>query len=96
MLESKHFTKRFFPISKEFSDAIDVDGDLSAEMIDLLGMSPLPILKTLVTAKGYKYKFVDSDIAIMSQYVAIDLGMQYLTESLETMMEAIGMTSNLW
>ena len=78
---------------KGISEAIDVDGELSAEMIDLLGMSPLPILKTLVTAKGYKYKFVDSDIAIMSQYVAIDLGMQYLTEALETMLEAIGLTT---
>lgn len=75
---------------KELAEAIDLDQEPSAEAIALLDMSPHPILKTLVTAKAYKYQFVDDDIALMAQYVAIEVAMQYLSEALEEMSAAAG------
>lgn len=75
---------------RDLAEAIDLDQEPSPEAIALLDMSPHPILKTLVTAKAYKYQFVDDDIALMAQYVAIEVAMQYLSEALEEMSAAAG------
>ena len=75
---------------QDLATSIDLDQSPSADAIALLDMSPHPILRTLVTAKAYKYQFVDDDIALMAQYVAIEVAMQYLSESLEEMSAAAG------
>ena len=91
---SSAFYARVEGLIKELAEAIDLDEEPSEEAISLLNLAPQAIWKTLVTAKAYKYNFVDDEIALMSQYVAIEVAMQYLSEGLEEMSSAAGNTDS--
>ena len=88
------FYARIEGLIKDLASAIDLDEAPSAEAISLLNMAPQAIWKTLITAKAYKYNFVDDEIALMAQYVAIEVAMQYLSEGLEEMSAAAGNTDS--
>ena len=64
------------------SNAISNDTAPPAEAVALINLTTIPIYKQLVTAKSYKYRFVQDDINSMSELVAIDLAMAYIEEAL--------------
>ena len=70
------------------SDAISNDTAPPAEAIALINLSTVPIYDHLVTAKSYKYRFVQDDINSMAELVAIDLAMAYINESVTEIMKS--------
>ncbi len=66
---------------EDLSDAISNDTTPPAESIALINLTSIPIYEHLVTAKSYKYRFVQDDINSMAEVVAVDLAMAYVDES---------------
>lgn len=66
---------------QDLSDAISDDTPPPAESIALINLTSIPIYDHLVTAKSYKYRFVQDDIYSMAELVAVDLSMAYLDEA---------------
>ena len=54
----------------------------------LINLTTVPIYDHLVTAKSYKYRFVQDDINSMAELVAIDLAMAYINESVAEIMKS--------
>lgn len=67
------------------SDAIRDDDELTDEMIGVIGLTSVPVYETLKTARAYKYQFVDDEIALISEMVAVDFAMLYINESMSEM-----------
>ena len=67
------------------SDAIRDDTELTEEMIGVIGLTSVPVYETLKTARAYKYQFVDDEIALISEMVAVDFAMLYINESVSEM-----------
>ena len=62
------------------SDAISQDIAPPDDAIALINLTSIPVYKHLVTAKSYKYQFVDDDINSMAELVAVDLAIAYIEE----------------
>jgi conjugative transfer pilus assembly protein TraH len=65
------------------SDAISNDTAPPAASIALINLTTIPIYDHLVTAKSYKYRFVQDDINNMAELVAVDLAMAYIDEAVD-------------
>lgn len=72
-------------VVKALSDAIRDDTELTEEMIGIIGLTSAPVYETLKTARAYKYQFVDDEIALLSELVAVELAMLYMNETLTEM-----------
>lgn len=70
------------------SSAIANDTAIPPQAIALIGMTTVPIYRQLVIARSYKYEFVDDDISMMSELVAIDLAMVYLDEIVDEVLKS--------
>jgi len=85
----------FYLVSKvvqSMSDAISNDTDMPAEAIDLISITSVPVYETLITAKSYKYQFVDDEIALISELVAIDFAMRYINEAITEIQKSVSNT----
>lgn len=72
-------------VVRGISDAIRDDTALTEEMIGIIGLTSAPVYETLKTARAYKYQFVDDEIALLSELVAVELAMLYMQETLTEM-----------
>jgi conjugative transfer pilus assembly protein TraH len=72
-------------VIRGMSDAIKNDTTLTAEMIGVIGLTSAPVYETLKTARAYKYQFVDDEIALLAELVAVELAMLYMNETLSEM-----------
>ena len=79
-------------VVKSMSDAISNDTDIPPEAIDLISITSVPVYETLITAKSYKYQFVDDEIALISELVAIDFAMRYINEAITEMQKSVSNT----
>ncbi|MEM8970885.1 MAG: conjugal transfer protein TraH [Pseudomonadota bacterium] len=70
------------------SDAISSDTVPPAASIALINLTTVPIYDHLVTAKSYKYVFVQDDINSMAELVAIDLAMAYIDEAVDEILNS--------
>ena len=70
------------------SDAISQDVEPPAEAIALINLTTIPVYKHLITAKSYKYQFVDDDINSMAELVAVDLAIAYIEEGVEEILKS--------
>ena len=59
---------------------------------NLIGLTSTPVFATLVDAISSRYVFVDDEITIMSELVAIELAMLFMESSLKEMAEATSKT----
>lgn len=75
-------------VIRGMSDAIRDDTELTEEMIGVIGLTSAPVYETLKTARAYKYQFVDDEIALLSELVAVELAMLYMNETLTEMSRA--------
>lgn len=79
----------FFALMREIvggmSNAIRDDTELTEEMVGVIGLTSVPVYETLKTARAYKYQFVDDEIALISEMVAVDFAMLYINESMSEM-----------
>lgn len=75
-------------VVRGISDAIRDDTALTEEMIGIIGLTSAPVYETLKTARAYKYQFVDDEIALLSELVAVELAMLYMNETLSEMSRA--------
>ncbi|NPD15042.1 conjugal transfer protein TraH [Xinfangfangia sp. D13-10-4-6] len=75
-------------VVRGMSDAIRDDTALTEEMIGIIGLTSAPVYETLKTARAYKYQFVDDEIALLSELVAVELAMLYMNETLSEMSRA--------
>jgi len=66
---------------EDLSDAISNDTAPPAASVALINLTSIPVYEHLVTAKSYKYKFVQDDINSMAELVAVDLAMAYVDEA---------------
>ncbi|WP_158972275.1 conjugal transfer protein TraH [Chachezhania sediminis] len=73
---------------EELSDAISNDTAPPAAAIALINLTTVPIYDHLVTAKSYKYRFVQDDINSMAELVAVDLAMAYIDESVAEILKS--------
>ena len=73
---------------EDLSDAISTDTAPPADAVALINLTTVPIYDHLVTAKSYKYRFVQDDINSMAELVAIDLAMAYINESVAEIMKS--------
>ena len=78
--------KALFSVTAEtiqgLSDAISNDTAPPDEAIALINLTTIPVYKHLVTAKSYKYQFVQDDIHSMAELVAVDLAIAYIDEGM--------------
>ena len=72
-------------VVRDLSDAIRNDTALTPEMIGIIGLSSAPVYETLKTAQAYKYQFVDDEIILLAELVAVELAMAYMNETLTEM-----------
>ncbi len=72
-------------VVRQLSDAIRDDTALTPEMIGIIGLTSAPVYETLKTAQAYKYQFVDDEIALLAELVAVELAMAYMHETLTEM-----------
>ncbi|WP_226554739.1 conjugal transfer protein TraH [Celeribacter naphthalenivorans] len=82
--EDAYFS-RVETVIRAMSDAIRDDTALTEEMIGIIGLTSAPVYETLKTARAYKYQFVDDEIALLSELVAVELAMLYMNETLTEM-----------
>ena len=54
-------------------------------MAGIINLTSAPVYETLKTARAYKYQFVDDEIALLSELVAVELAMLYMNESITEM-----------
>jgi conjugative transfer pilus assembly protein TraH len=87
--------RRTETVISAMSDAISNDTALADAAVALIGMTTIPIYDTLVTAKSYKYQFVQDDISLMSELVAIDLAMAYIDEAVDEMVASAARVATL-
>jgi conjugative transfer pilus assembly protein TraH len=87
--------RRTEAVISAMSDAISNDTALADAAVALIGMTTIPIYDTLVTAKSYKYQFVQDDISLMSELVAIDLAMAYIDEAVDEMVASAARVATL-
>lgn len=81
-------------VVQSLSDAISNDTEIPAEAIDLISITSIPVYETLITAKSYKYQFVDDEIALISELVAIDFAMRYINEAITEMQKSVNNTDS--
>lgn len=79
-------------VVQSMSDAISNDTAIPPEAIDLIAITSVPVYETLITAKSYKYQFVDDEIALISELVAIDFAMRYINEAISEMQKSVSNT----
>ena len=72
-------------VVRQLSDAIRDDTALTPEMIGIIGLTSAPVYETLKTAQAYKYQFVDDEIALIAELVAVELAMAFMHETLTEM-----------
>ncbi|MEH6772653.1 MAG: conjugal transfer protein TraH [Cereibacter changlensis] len=72
-------------VVRALSDAIRDDTALTDEMAGIINLTSAPVYETLKTARAYKYQFVDDEIALLSELVAVELAMLYMNESITEM-----------
>ncbi|MDC0660634.1 conjugal transfer protein TraH [Leisingera sp. SS27] len=70
------------------SDAISNDTAPPDEAIALINLTTIPVYKHLVTAKSYKYQFVQDDINSMAELVAVDLAIAYIDEGMNEILNS--------
>ncbi|OBY26811.1 conjugal transfer protein TraH [Leisingera sp. JC1] len=70
------------------SDAISNDTAPPDESIALINLTTIPVYKHLVTAKSYKYQFVQDDINSMAELVAVDLAIAYIDEGMNEILNS--------
>ncbi|WP_291735981.1 conjugal transfer protein TraH [Leisingera sp. F5] len=70
------------------SDAISNDTPPPDEAIALINLTTIPVYKHLVTAKSYKYQFVQDDINSMAELVAVDLAIAYIDEGMNEILNS--------
>ena len=70
------------------SDAITLDDEPPEESIALINLTTVPVYKHLITAKSYKYQFVEDDINSMAELVAVDLAIAYIEEGVEEILKS--------
>lgn len=75
-------------VLEDLSNAISNDTEPSDESIDLINLTTVPIYEHLVTAKSYKYKFVEDDINSMAELVAVDLAIAYIEEGVNEILNS--------
>ncbi|MFP3384991.1 conjugal transfer protein TraH [Tritonibacter sp. SIMBA_163] len=73
---------------EDLSDAISNDTEPPDEAIALINLTSVPIYEHLVTAKSYKYKFVQDDINSMAELVAVDLSIAYIDEGVSEILNS--------
>lgn len=73
---------------EDLSDAISADTEPPAESIALINLTSVPVYEHLVTAKSYKYKFVQDDINSMAELVAVDLAIAYIDEGVSEILNS--------
>lgn len=73
---------------EDLSDAISDDTPPPEEAIALINLTSIPIYDHLVTAKGYKYRFVQDDINSMAELVSVDLAMAYIDEAVSEILNS--------
>lgn len=81
----KAYFARVQKVVGALSDAIRDDTALTPEMVGIIGLTSAPVYETLKTARAYKYQFVDDEIALLSELVAVELAMLYMNETLSEM-----------
>ncbi|MDH2328344.1 conjugal transfer protein TraH [Cereibacter sp. SYSU M97828] len=72
-------------VVRALSDAIRDDTALTEEMTGIINLTSAPVYETLKTARAYKYQFVDDEIALLSELVAVELAMLYMNEAITEM-----------
>ncbi|QEP30422.1 conjugal transfer protein TraH [Pukyongiella litopenaei] len=72
----------------DLSDAIASDTSPPAAAVALINLTSIPIYEHLVTARSYKYKFVQDDINSMAELVAVDLAMAYIDEAVQELLNS--------
>lgn len=70
------------------SDAISDDTAIPDDAIALINLTAIPVYEHLVTAKSYKYHFVDDDINAIAELVAVDLAISYIDEGVDEILNA--------
>lgn len=73
---------------EDLSDAISNDIEPPEEAVALINLTTVPIYDHLVTAKSYKYKFVQDDINSMAELVAVDLAIAYIEEGVSEILNS--------
>lgn len=73
---------------EDLSDAISNDTEPPEEAVALINLTTVPIYDHLVTAKSYKYKFVQDDINSMAELVAVDLAIAYIEEGISEILNS--------
>lgn len=86
----KALYKRVYTVISKLSDAFANDTALTPDMAAIIDMTSVPVYDVLKTARAYKYQFVEDDIVAISELVAVDLAMRYVSESLQTMTTSAG------
>ena len=75
--------------------AITADTAIPDSAIALINMTSIPVYETLITAKSYKYSFVQDDMYAIAELVAIDLAMNYIDEGIGEMLKAASNVDSL-
>ncbi|MGO4855362.1 conjugal transfer protein TraH [Phaeovulum sp. W22_SRMD_FR3] len=70
---------------RALSNAIRDDTALTPAMTGIINLTSAPVYETLKTARAYKYQFVDDEIALLSELVAVELAMLYMNEGVTEM-----------
>ena len=73
---------------QSMSDAISDDTAIPDDAIALINLTSIPVYEHLVTAKSYKYQFVDDDIYAIAELVAVDLAIAYIDEGVDEILNA--------
>lgn len=73
---------------QDLSDAISDDTAPPEASVALLNLTSIPIYDHLVTAKSYKYRFVQDDINSMAELIAVDLAMAYIDEAVSELLQS--------
>ena len=82
------FFARIKVLVQGMADAIKNNTAQPAGAVKLIGLTATPIYSTLVEATSSRHIFIDDEISIMSELMAIELSMHFMDQSLKEMSEA--------
>lgn len=82
------FFARVRVLVQGMADAIQNNTAQPAGAVKLIGLTSTPIYATLVEATSSRHIFIDDEITIMSELMAIELAMHFMEEGLREMSEA--------
>jgi conjugative transfer pilus assembly protein TraH len=77
------FRARVMRMMTSMADKIRTNAPLTTEEISLLGMSSIPLYKILVVNEAASFRLADSDMAMLSEIVAVDVLMAQIDRMLD-------------